>query len=98
MLFLVRELDEALTQLSNWQRFGTHLPGIEYSDLQIIEYDRKDVSHKKLALYGLWISRYPDGTWRDVIRALQTADERTIAATIEQEKGQYMFIGCTDCL
>ena len=88
MLFLVHELDKALTRLSNWLQFGTHLPGIEYPDLQIIDDQYRDVSRKKLALYGLWISRYPDGTWRDVVGALQTANERTIAATIEQEKGQ----------
>ncbi len=82
----VAKLDIRLKDLTNWQQFGTHLPGIDPSDITIIENDKVgDMIKQKIALYQKWISVCPTASWKDVVIALETIREKTIAESIRDK-------------
>ena len=82
-VFVVKELDEALKDLVNWERFAIHLPGINFADTNVITRDFSRVGRQKLELFDLWLSRYPLASWTDVISALKEIGEDRIAGDIE---------------
>ena len=77
-----------LGPLINWQRFGTFLPGIKQEHIQSIEVDKNGVYHQKSALYTEWLRINPNGSWQDVITALENAQENALAAEIKKNLGQ----------
>ena len=79
----VKELDEGLKALIHWERFAVHLPGVEYEDIGVIRKNKRgDVIDQKLDLYETWLKAYPDASWSDVVKALETIDENTIASNL----------------
>ena len=80
---VVKELNEALTDLANWERFAIHLPGINLTDTNKITKEFNCVDRQKLELFDLWLSRYPSASWDDVISALKEIGEDRIARDIE---------------
>ena len=80
----VPELDICLRDLVNWQRFAVYLPQIDQTDNYIIEKNnRNDVVDQKLALYETWLKVCPDATWDNVIHALESVKENTLASKIK---------------
>ena len=80
----VPELDKCLRDLVNWQRFAVHLPQIDQTDIRIIEKNnRDDVVDQKLALYEAWLKVCPDASWDNVIHALESVKENTLASKIK---------------
>ena len=80
---VVKELDEALTDLVNWKKFAIHLPGINSADTNKITADYNSVDERKMGLFDLWLSRYPSASWTDVINALKKIGEGRITRDIE---------------
>ena len=80
----VRELDQHLKDLVNWERFATHLPNIEQSYLDIIKKDEHDVLNQKLALYKKWLKVCPTASWNDVIQALELIEEHSLASNLKE--------------
>ena len=82
----VPELDVSLRGLTDWQQFGLHLPGIQPSDITVIEKDKHgDSKNQKLALYQQWLSVCPAASWKDVINALEIIREMTIAKSVRDK-------------
>ena len=79
------ELDLELAELVNWQRFATHLPDFTRGDIEQIEQDNRDVQQQKLELYGTWLRRCPNASWKDVVLALDKARENTLADVIKMK-------------
>ncbi len=80
----VAELDTCLRDLTNWQLFGSFLPGIHSSDITIIENDKdSDMNNQKIALYHKWLSVCPTASWKDVVNALEKIGELTIAGSVQ---------------
>ena len=80
VLLTVRDLDDHLRDLVKWKRFALYLPGIDYSEIQVIDTkNHGDVPEQKLLLFSKWLSVHPKATWQDVTQALEKADEFTIA-------------------
>ena len=79
------ELDLKLAELVNWQRFATHLPDLTRGDIEQIEQDNRDVQKQKLELYGTWLRRCPNASWKDVVLALEKARENTLADIIKMK-------------
>ena len=76
------KLTECLDPLIGWEKFGTYLPGIKSEHLQQIQEDHQGIDRQKRALYNKWLAIYPEASWQDVINALKTAQENTLAAEI----------------
>ena len=82
----VNELDLELKGLVRWQKFATHLPKIEQSDIEEIEQDKQGSTEKqKLALFGTWLRRCVSASWVDVVIALQKIDENRFAADVKEK-------------
>ncbi len=82
----VANLDTCLRDLTNWQDFGIHLPGIYPSDITIIENDKaRDMINQRIALYQKWLSVCPTASWRNVVIALEKIREMTIAESVRDK-------------
>ena len=76
----VRDLDDHLRDLVKWKRFALYLPGIDQSDIEVIDTEKHDdVAEQKLLLFSKWLSVHPKATWEDVIQALEKSDELKMA-------------------
>ena len=82
----VNELDLELKGLVRWQKFATHLPNIEQSDIEVIEQDKPGSTEKqKLAFFGTWLRRCVGASWLDVVIALQKIDANRLAADVKEK-------------
>ena len=79
------ELDLELAELTNWQVFATHLPGVTRGDIEQIREDNRIVEQQKFELFGTWLRRSPDASWKDIVLALEKARELTLADTIKRK-------------
>ena len=80
----VHELDLELKGLTRWQRFATHLPMIEQSDIKLIEQDNQGSTEKqRLALFGMWLRKCTSASWLDVVSALEKIEEYALAEHIK---------------
>ena len=81
-----RNLDDHLRDLVKWKRFALYLPGIDQSDIEVIEtHKRDDVAEQKMRLFSKWLSVHPKATWQDVTQALEKTDEFTIANKLKMK-------------
>lgn len=82
----IPELNQQLKDLVSWQEFALYLPGIDQTDIRVIESDKRDdISSQKIALYEKWLHVYPEALWVDVIRALETVRENSIAKQLMEK-------------
>ncbi len=82
----VAELDTCLRDLTNWQQFGLHLPGIDSSDITIIEKDKdRDTINQRIVLYQKWLSVWSTASWKDVVNALEEIREMVIAKSVRDK-------------
>ena len=74
-----------LEPLVPWKQFGSCLVEMKEHDILKIEQENVHLQteHKKLALYSKWLSVNPKATWRDVIDALTSIKENTLAQDIK---------------
>ena len=72
-----------LQPLVNWKQFGMCLPGMSEHDVSRIEDENAKIEDRKLALYSKWLSINPNATWNDVIAALTSLNENTLAQNIK---------------
>ena len=79
------QLIELLDTLVNWQTFGAFLPGIKSEHIQVIECENRRIDQQKAALFMKWLSVYPEGSWQDVLFALETSQEYTLASKVYQQ-------------
>ena len=80
-----RELDEQLSELVDWERFGVHL-GMSKSEVDIIDRDKPDIASKKLTLFDKCLKANPSLNWEDVIVALGKIKENTLANKVKLAK------------
>ena len=80
-----RELDEQLSELVDWKRFGVHL-GISKSEVDIIDRDEPDIPNKKLTFFDKCLKADSSLTWEDVIEALEKIKEMTLANKVKLAK------------
>ena len=77
------ELNSSLGKLVNWEQVALHLPKIDTSVIEIIIKEKpSNVAGQKLALWTKWLNMYPEGTWEDVISALEKAEEIALAKSL----------------
>ena len=82
----VKELVTSLRDLVEWEQFGLQLPGIDYVEIKKIKRSdkRDDVTDAKTSLFDRWLSVYPDACWHDVVKALETIKENSIAEKLRK--------------
>ena len=80
-----RELDEQLSELVDWERFGVHL-GMSKSEVDIIDRDKPDIANKKLTLFDKCLKANPSLSWEDVTEALEKIKEITLANKVKLAK------------
>ena len=78
------QLVELLDTLVNWQTFGTFLPGIKSEHIQVIECENRRINQQKAALFMKWLSVHSEGSWQDVLFALEKSQEYTLASKLYQ--------------
>ena len=79
-----RDLDEQLSDLTDWERFGLYLPGMSMNDIEKIRKERRhdSVSLQKLSLYQEWLNKCSSPDWDHIVEALQKIGENTLAREI----------------
>ena len=78
-------LIEWLDPLVDWQSFGYCLPEIDEHDIPKIETGSSNLNEQKRKLYSIWLSVCPEGTWNDVIKALETNRQNALAHDIKEK-------------
>ena len=80
------ELDLKLRDLVRWERVALQLPQIRQSHIDIIKQNNPlDTEMQKLALYAKWLALDQTASWENVVNALASVDENTIAHNIRSE-------------
>ena len=82
-----RQLDEALEDLVEWERFAVHL-GIDMTTVEVIKREKRSTALQKLALYSKWLKMRSNPSWQDVIDALNKVDEHSLARNVERKYSQ----------
>ena len=81
----VESLVAQLKKLINWEAVAIHLPGIETHHIGEIKANNpSNVINQKLVLCETWLRVYPNGTWSDVVKALEKVDENEISNSISK--------------
>ena len=80
----VGELVEFLQKVAHWERVAIQLPKIDQSHIAIIKKDNSQTEDRIRALYGKWLRVYSDASWKDVILALEKAEENTLAKSLRK--------------
>ena len=81
----VRELDEQLSELVDWERFAVHL-GMSMSDINMIDTDKSGTANKKLAVYDKCLKAQDFLAWDTVVQALDLIGENTLAKKVKLAK------------
>ena len=74
-----------LQPLVEWKAFGFCLPKVSSHDVLKIEQEYIKIEDRKSALYSKWLSANPNATWKDVIDALTSMEENTLAQRIKNK-------------
>ena len=67
-----------------WEGFALHLPGIRQSDIDDINAKRHDdLDDQKNLLFNKWLEKFPNGSWEQVVLALEKSDQIIIADDLQ---------------
>ena len=81
----VQALDESLKDLVYWEIVATHLPEMTQPEIEkILKQTPGNIDNQKRVLCNTWLQVCPNGTWDNVIQALEKAKEITLAENIKQ--------------
>ena len=69
----------------HWERVAIQLPKIDQSDIDKIKNDNSKTEDRKQVLYDKWLRVHLDASWEDVIRALEKAEENTLAENLRKK-------------
>ena len=84
----VKDLMQKLKTLIEWYKFAENLPKIEQHHIKKIKYENKgDIDEQKRALFNKWLAIYPGAKYSDVVEALKTAGETTLADDVRNWLG-----------
>ena len=80
----VKELMVAVRNVSDWHALGVHLD-LEMSQLKDIDvtYHKEGLKRIKAEMFSAWLKSSPSASWADLIKALKTIGEDTVASEIE---------------
>ena len=57
------------------------------STIDKIKRDNSGIDNQKQALYNTWLQSHPGATWGNVIHALETVGENSLAETLRKIRG-----------
>ena len=81
----IQALDESLKDLVYWEIVATHLPEVTQSEIEkILRHNSGNIDNQKRVLCNTWLQVCPNGTWNNVLQALEKAKEITLAENIKQ--------------
>ena len=67
-----------------WEEFALHLPSIRQSDVNDINTKaHDDLNDQKNIVIKKWLEKYPDGSWEQVVLALEKSDQIVIADDLQ---------------
>ena len=79
------ELDQQLKNLDDWEpKLANYLPRIGRIDIDIIKRENASTHHRKQALFHRWLRVWSDASWNDVVRALESIDEKNLAQKVRR--------------
>ena len=80
----LKNLSSELATVINWFLLGINL-GLPQHELTKIERDYQRNDRRRVEMLNLWLQRTPNGTWEDVVRALQQMGENRVAENIREK-------------
>ena len=81
----VQALDESLKDLVYWEIVATHLPEMTQPEIEkILKQTPGNIDNQKRVLCNSWLQVCPNGTWNNVLQALEKAKEISLAENIKQ--------------
>ena len=78
----VQNLSSELKMIINWYHLGLCL-NLQTHELKKIQQDYQGNDQQKLVMLDLWLRHTPNGTWEDVVSALQQMGENRVAENIQ---------------
>ena len=83
-----RELDE------EWYSLGTELE-IDDEELDNLEEKYNDPHRRMIKMFGVWLDKGENPTYRKLIKALVNIDKRDVAESMHTELGRCMLVAIT---
>ena len=74
-------LVEAVSNVTDWHTLGLKL-GLTMSQLDEIEDTYRRVGRRKAEMFDVWLKSSPNASWADLITALKSMNEYTVASEI----------------
>ena len=80
----VKQLMAAVSDVSDWHALGIHLD-LKMSQLMDIDrtYHKEGLKRIKAEMLSVWLNTSSSASWADLIKALKSIDEDTVASKIE---------------
>ena len=84
------KLIQELQPVTAWPELG-YLLGIDKSTIEDIKKENADNGQSKIKLMKYWAVKYPNGTMRDIIRAVEKVGNTDLAARLKNKyRGEYI--------
>ena len=80
----LRTVFEEVQEVVDWMPFGVFLK-LELSQLKRIEQEYSESKRRLLEMLGTWLKLFPDASWIDIVKALQSIDHKVLAQRIEEK-------------
>ena len=80
----LKNLSSELATVIDWFSLGINL-GLQKHELTKIERDYQGNDRRRVEMLYLWLQRTPNGTWEDVVDALQQMGANTVAENIREK-------------
>ncbi len=78
----VKELCKALKRVKEWGELGINLKDMNYDVIKEIKEDEKTLEPRKMELFSRWLKLCHTASWEDVVAALESINENTIAKQV----------------
>ena len=78
----IQELCKELKGVNEWEKLGINLKDMKYDVIKEIKEDEKTLETRKMEIFSKWLKHCPKASWEDVVAALESINENTIAKEV----------------
>ena len=95
----VKELMAAVSNVNDWHALGIQLD-LTMSQLEkiYVTYHVDGVEREKAEMFNIWLKNFPNASWPDLIAALKTIGEGSVASKIEASCSRKALDTTGECL
>ncbi len=81
----VKALYKELKGVNEWEELGINLKDMNYDIIKEIKEDERTLEKRKMELFSRWLKHCPKASWEDVVAALESMNENTIAKQVSDK-------------